>query len=534
MLFNSYEFILLFLPVTVLIFYQSVKVGGHKLAVIWLTIASLFFYGYWNPPYLILLLISIAINYILGQLLAEFYQVEREKQGKLLLTLGIIFNLGLIGYYKYFNFFIDNLNGIGGTSFFVENILLPLGISFYTFQQVSYLVDSAEGETKGYKFIDYCLFVSFFPQLIAGPIVSHQEMMPQFSKKANFGFKQENLVVGITIFSIGLFKKVILADQIALYSTPVFQAADSSGIALTFAEAWIGALAYTLQIYFDFSGYSDMAIGAARTFGVVLPINFNSPYKAVNIIDFWQRWHMTLTRFLTRYLYNPIVLNLSRRRIRQGKSLIKRGVGSLSAYLELIAVPTLITMFLAGLWHGAGWQYIVFGLLHGLYLSINHGWRILLKSLHYNPTEVAWWQNRLGHLVTFGCVIVAMVFFRAPSVGNGLTVLSAMIGVNGISFSDGALFSNQLFDNAKLGLLWLLVLMAIAFLTPNTQEWLSEYNPALGYQTTSKKQTYSWLIYLQKYLKWQPNQAWAVITAAIAVTGFLGISGVSEFIYFQF
>ncbi|WP_346291446.1 MBOAT family O-acyltransferase [Sphaerothrix gracilis] len=533
MLFNSYEFILVFLPIAVFVFYQLAKFGGRKLAVPWLVVASLFFYGYWNPPYTVLLIISIGINYILGQLLAKTQATDREKLGKVLLALSIAFNLALLGYYKYLNFFVDSLNGIAGTSFLVREIFLPLGISFYTFQQISYLVDSLEGETKGYRFIDYCLFVSFFPQLIAGPIVSHQEMMPQFSKKAGFQFDPEDLVVGLTIFSMGLFKKVILADQIALYSTPIFQAADG-GIALTFAEAWMGALAYTMQIYFDFSGYSDMAIGAARMMGFKLPVNFNSPYKAVNIVDYWQRWHITLTRFLTRYLYNPIVLNFSRRRIQQGKSLIKKGVGTPAAFLELVAFPTILTMFLSGLWHGAGWQYIVFGLLHGFYLAIHHGWRMWCKSMGISSKESSWWHLRIGQVLTFGCVMVAMVFFRAPSVRNALTVLSAMVGANGIAFTDGALFSNQLLESPQFGVLLLATLSIIAFCFPNTQEWLANYKPALGVQPNPADKYRPKLGQLWQHFAWRPNRAWAAITATLAVAAFLGLSEVSEFIYFQF
>ena len=372
MLFNSYEFILLFLPITLLGFCLASRLGGQRSPIFWLVTVSFFFYGWWNPPYLLLLLLSVGVNYILGQALNQAHLDENEKRGKFLLIAGTIFNLGLIGYYKYFNFFVNNVNTLAGTEFNIAQIVLPLGISFYTFQQISYLTDSLEGETRHYRFLDYCLFVSFFPQLIAGPIVSHSEMMPQFSKQSKFGLNQEDIAIGLSIFSMGLFKKVILADQIALYSTPVFNAA-SQGVSLSMPEAWMGALAYTMQIYFDFSGYSDMAIGAARLFGIKLPINFNSPYKAINIVDFWGRWHITLTRFLTRYLYNPIALNFSRRRMQQGKSLIKRGVGTCGAFVELIAAPTVITMFLAGFWHGAGWQYIVFGFLHGSYLTINHG-----------------------------------------------------------------------------------------------------------------------------------------------------------------
>lgn len=533
MLFNSYVYILLFLPITTWVFYQTHRMGGRRLAIPWLVMTSLFFYSYWNPPYVLLLILSIGVNYILGQILGWFYTTGKETQGKIFLVLGLAFNLGLIGYYKYFNFFIDTVNSILGTYIQMQQVFLPLGISFYTFQQISYLIDSSEGETKGYRFIDYCLFVCYFPQLIAGPIVTHQEMIPQFSKQSNARFKQENLAIGLTIFIMGLFKKVILADSIALFATPVFSAADA-GIVLTFAEAWMGALAYTMQIYFDFSGYSDMAIGAARMMGFKLPINFNSPYKAVNIIDFWQRWHITLTRFLTRYLYNPIVLNLSRRRLQQGKSLIKKGVGSPPAFLELVVFPTIVTMFLAGLWHGAGWQYIIFGVLHGCYLSANHGWHMLLKARGYNLRNNRWWERRLGHLITFGCVIVAMVFFRASSVRNATIVLGAMVGSNGIHLGDGMLFVNQLFAAPKTGVLLLGTLMLIAFCFPNTQEWLADFEPALGVQAGLNKYTPSWLIRFWRQLSWKATPQWAAVTAVLAVAAFLGLAEVSEFIYFQF
>ena len=533
MLFNSYLFILLFLPITTWGFYQFTRMGGKRLAVLWLVIASLVFYGYWNPPYVILLILSIGVNYILGQILGRHHSTGKETRGKIFLILGLAFNLGLIGYYKYFNFFTDTINSVLGTSILVQQIVLPLGISFYTFQQISYLIDSLEGETKGYRFIDYCLFVSYFPQLIAGPIVTHQEMIPQFSKQSNARFCSENLTIGLTIFFLGLFKKVILADRIALFATPVFSAADA-GVTLTFAEAWIGALAYTMQIYFDFSGYSDMAIGAARMMGFNLPINFNSPYKAVNIIDFWQRWHMTLTRFLTRYLYNPLALNLSRLRLQQGKDLIKRGVGSPSAFFQLVAFPTIVTMFLAGLWHGAGWQYIVFGVLHGCYLSVNHGWHMLLKARGYKLKNSLWWERRLGHLLTFGCVIVAMVFFRASTVENATKILAAMVGNNGINLGDGMLFTNQLFETPKTGVLLLSALMFIAFCFPNTQEWLANFEPVLGGQPSNNNHTPSWLGRLWQQLRWKPTAPWAAVTAALAVAAFLGLAEVSEFIYFQF
>lgn len=534
MLFNSYEFVLIFLPITCLGFQLLAKNLSRRPAIMWLTAASLVFYGYWNPPYLFLLILSIGINYIIGKSLANYCSKNDKAKGKLLLFSGITFNLGLIAYYKYFNFFLDNVNSLVDTNFSAGNIFLPLGISFYTFQQISYLIDSLEGETKHYKFLDYCLFVTFFPQLIAGPIVTHQEMMPQFSSRPQSRVNQENLAIGLTIFSIGLFKKVILADQIALYSTPVFQAA-SQGVSLTIAEAWIGALAYTMQIYFDFSGYSDMAIGAARMFGIQLPLNFNSPYKAVNIIDFWGRWHITLTRFLTRYLYNPIVLNFSRKRVQQGKSLIKKGVGSLDAFLQLVAIPTIITMFLAGLWHGAGWQYIIFGLLHGCYLAINHGWHMFLRTQGRFSKSPSWLAKRAGQVITFLSVVIAMVFFRATNVPDALTILSSMVGKNGVSFADGTIFLNNIFPDPRTGVLWLIILMAVAFCFPNTQQWMSHFNPALNFQSTHKiERSPKWLTSLWVNLEWKPTIVWAGLTGFIGVTAFLGLGRISEFIYFQF
>ncbi|MGD1911300.1 MAG: MBOAT family O-acyltransferase, partial [Rivularia sp. (in: cyanobacteria)] len=303
MLFNSLEFIFLYLPITLSIFFGIGKFGNYRFAIVFLVAASLSFYGWWNPPYLLLLIFSLIFNYFIGSALSEKLKIKLGK--KLLLTLGIIVNLALIGYFKYANFFVSTVGDLLGRNFNLENIILPLAISFFTFQQIAYLVDAYKGETKEYNLLDYCLFVTFFPQLIAGPIVHHKEVMPQFEDKSTYRFNPENMAVGITIFSLGLFKKVIFADNIAAYATPVFTAA-SQGRAPTLVEAWVGALAYTLQLYFDFSGYSDMAIGIARMFGIKLPINFNSPYKAISISDFWRRWHITLSNFLRDYLYIPL------------------------------------------------------------------------------------------------------------------------------------------------------------------------------------------------------------------------------------
>jgi D-alanyl-lipoteichoic acid acyltransferase DltB (MBOAT superfamily) len=303
MLFNSPVFICLFLPITLLLFFQIGGRGWFRLAIAWLLAASLIFYSWWNPANLILLLTSILVNYGIGVALA---QVVQPKLRKILLVLGVAVNLALIGYFKYANFFISSVAHVLGANLGFVHVILPLGISFFTFQQIMYLVDAYRTpKSQSYRLLDYALFVSFFPQLIAGPLVHHRQLIDQFNNKAIYRFNSENLALGITIFVIGLFKKVILADGVALYSTQAFAAA-TNGISLTFVEAWVGALAFTLQLYFDFSGYSDMAIGLARMVGIQLPINFNSPYKAVDMIDFWRRWHITLSNFLRDYLYIPL------------------------------------------------------------------------------------------------------------------------------------------------------------------------------------------------------------------------------------
>ena len=412
MLFNSFEFVFLFLPITLGVFFVLGRNGKYvrrQIPVLWLVVASLFFYGWWKPLNLPLIIISILVNYSLGYLLSNKVQEKIAKKG--ILFIGIIFNLGLIGYFKYANFFVYNINQITATEISLPPIVLPLAISFFTFQQIAYLVDAYQGETKEYSLIKYILFVAFFPQLIAGPIVHHKEVLPQFEQRSTYHFNSQTLAIGLTIFVAGLFKKVIFADRIAEYSNLAFGAA-SQGINLTFSEAWVGALAYTLQLYFDFSGYSDMAIGAAYMFVIRLPLNFNSPYKAVSIVDFWRRWHITLSHFLRDYLYIPLGGN------RQGE--IRR-------YTNL-----LITMLLGGLWHGAGWTFIFWGGLHGIYLVVNHLYRSLRKSLGHNLRNDGWLLRSIGWLVTFVAVVISWVFFRAESFHTATSILSSMFGFNDI------------------------------------------------------------------------------------------------------
>ena len=353
MLFNSYIFIFAFLPVTYLVYRILDRHFRADVVLAWLVIASLFFYGWWNPRYFFLILFSMAVNFVIGR---KIIDAPSKSSARLFVTLGVTLNLSLLAYYKYANFFVDTLNSVVQTDFNLQRIFLPLAISFFTFQQIAYLVDIYRGDAERYKFRHYALFVTFFSQLIAGPIVHHREMLPQFQslKKSD---PTSDMVVGLTIFCIGLFKKTVLADGIALYSTPLFDAA-AGGDSLSLFNAWGAGLGYTLQLYFDFSGYSDMATGAARLFGIRLPINFDSPLKTTSIAEFWRRWHITLARFMRDYVFIPL-----------GGS---RG-GSISRARNLF-----ISMVLCGIWHGAGWTYIVFGLLHGTYLVINITWRSLL------------------------------------------------------------------------------------------------------------------------------------------------------------
>ena len=408
MLFNSFEFIFIFLPITLLVFFWIGKRNHHEIAISWLVLSSILFYGWWNPAYTIIILFSMLFNYAFGVMLGSRGKSELHK----LLFVGIVINLGLLGYYKYTNFLIDQVNYVIGSSFYIEKILLPLAISFFTFQQIAYLVDAYRHETKEYNFLHYCLFVTFFPQLIAGPIVHHKEMLPQFVKNTVYKINYEYLSLGLMIFTIGLFKKVILADGVAIYATPVFNIAETGNV-LTFFEAWGGALAYTLQLYFDFSGYSDMAIGVASMFGIKLPVNFNSPYKATSIIDFWRRWHITLSRFLRDYVYFSLGGNKK---------------GAPRRYLNLF-----ITMVLGGVWHGAGWTFVVWGILHGVYLMINHAWRKIRYSTFLNNNDVGIFEIVITRVITLLAIIIGWVYFRADTVTGANNILLTMSGYNGIS-----------------------------------------------------------------------------------------------------
>jgi alginate O-acetyltransferase complex protein AlgI len=515
MLFNSWIFIGAFLPITLVVYRLLGLLPFPRLPLVWLTLASLFFYGWWNVNYVPLLLASIVANYLLGLRLAALASEPGSRLRRPLLFAGVAANLLLLGYYKYSVFVLENVGALTGVDFGIRALALPLAISFYTFLQIAYLVDTSEGDGSDHSFLEYCLFVTFFPHLIAGPLVHHKELIPQFTQAggaragawSGVKFNHEEFAQGLTFFIVGLCKKVLLADPLAEIATPVFAA--SSTELLTASEAWTGALAYTLQLYFDFSGYSDMAVGLALLFGVKLPYNFASPYKAVSIIDFWRRWHITLSRFLRNYLY--VRLGGSRR-------------GKNRQYVNLLT-----TMILGGLWHGAGWTFLIWGTLHGVFLMINHLWRALCGRLgvKIEDTATSRWASRA---LTFLCVTVAWVFFRAESVNGAFAMLQAMAGLNGLTGCGltgcGLTGSDIVQQNADLGDLTSLqnqimigILLLVAFCAPNSQEWI------MGSGRERRASAFA---------EWRPGTIYAGVLAACFLFALTRLSAVSEFIYFNF
>ena len=436
MLFSTVEFLCLFLPITVAGFAIAARMFSLRVASAWLVAASLYFYAYWNVSLLPLLAGSIVVNYLCGRALFR-------TRSKPLLIAGVIFNVGLLGYFKYAGFLVDNAEHVLGVELADLNIVLPLAISFFTFQQIAYIADVYQGKAIEPDFLDYCLFVSFFPQLISGPIVHHSEMMPQFRDRDRQWLNKRLAPVALGFLVIGLYKKVVLADGIAPVADQVFGAAQNGVPAA--ADAWTGALAYTFQIYFDFSGYSDMAVGVALLFGIRLPLNFNSPYKATNIIDFWRCWHMTLSRFIRDYIYVPLGGN------RKGKS---------RRYVNLM-----LAMLIGGLWHGAGWTFVIWGGLHGLYLMVNHAWRRVFPRPGGGSAVGAW----AARLLTFFAVVVAWVFFRADDIGDAHRMIQGMFG---LAPGEPVLVGGR-------EILWLAAMTFIVWFTPNTWQLFRHADPVV-------------------------------------------------------
>jgi alginate O-acetyltransferase complex protein AlgI len=503
MLFSSYTFLFQFLPATVLAF-AAARRHSPRAGVMVLAGASLFFYGAWRPVYLLLLIASVAVNFALGLRMQD--PLARRAIG----TFGVALNLSVLCYFKYTNFIFDSLSTLTGAPLPFVNIILPLGISFFTFQQIAYLVDVMRGAKVERDIVSYTLFVSFFPHLIAGPLVHHAEMIPQF-KRGRTGRSAVLAARGLAIFAAGLFKKVVIADNLAQFVSPVFAHLDAGG-GVTSPWAWLATLAYSLQIYFDFSGYSDMAIGLALLFGIRLPVNFRSPYQAISIIEFWRRWHITLSRFLRDYLYIPLGGN------RRGEN---------RRYLNL-----LVTMLLGGLWHGAGWNFLVWGGLHGSYICVNHLWHAWRGEAARAPATglAVTWMKILSWAVTFFAVVIAWVFFRAKTAAGAWQMLGGLFGFEAGSSaytSPGILRVMDLPILVGDELLLLIgagavaLALAIALFLPNVpslfryREYRRAPEPAASVQ-------------------WRPAVAWAVVTALALAISLFGMWQRLEFLYFQF
>lgn len=483
MLFSSYEFIFVFLPLMFIVYYFLISNRLLIGAKVWLVLGSLFFYGWWDVSYLPLIFLSIFVNYAIGTGLGSAFvnasteglKTRKQFGRKKMLSFGIIFNLSLLGYFKYTDFFIANFNYAFNSGLQLQNIALPLAISFFTFQQIAYLVDSYRGETREYDLLNYMLFVTFFPQLIAGPIVHHKHMMPQFSSSMNFVMRHKNISLGFFIFSIGLFKKVVIADYFSVWANHGFDDAAQ----LNFIEAWATSLSYTFQLYFDFSGYADMAIGSALLFNIKLPINFNSPYKSLSIQDFWRRWHITLSNFLRDYIYIPLGGNRS---------------GNIGMYVNLLA-----TFVIGGFWHGASWMFIVWGFMHGIALIVHRLWMRIGWSM---------W-NWLAWLITFNFINVAWVFFRAHDLKDAIKVLGGMAGINGMALAS---FNVEIFNEVSSSagvFLWISLAFIVVLFFKNSTDRMNES----GLTTLT-----------------------AVFSAILAFFGliYLSMHETSDFIYFNF
>jgi alginate O-acetyltransferase complex protein AlgI len=484
MLFNSAQFIFVFLPIVLSVFFLLGRLREQMLALMWLAAASLFFYG-WDDPYrlLPLILFSIVFNFSIGRMLLA-------SQSRIVLTIGICGDLLLLGYFKYAGFLLESFSDLTGVVVQKPNIALPIGISFFTFTQIAFLVDAYRGEAREYEPFHYTLFVSFFPHLIAGPIYHHKEIMPQFQLQENFRFHISSLGLGLTWFALGLAKKVLFADVLAQYATPIFDAA-AAGKPVGLLDGWIGVAGFALQLYYDFSGYTDMAIGLALMIGIRFPLNFNSPYKAQSLVDFWRRWHMTLSRFLRDYLYIPLGGNRK---------------GPRRRYVNL-----LVTMLLGGLWHGAAWTFVIWGAIHGCGLVVNHAWNKIADTYRLQlPNPIAW-------ALTLVFVMLAWVPFRADNLSVTLTMWQSVLGLHGVAPGE-TMTATQLATAA----ICIVGLLAVALFAPNTQQLLS----------------YPRVIVpgLRQPSRFIPSLRWAVaagVAFGIAVS-FIITQRPTEFLYFRF
>ena len=517
MLFNSYAFLFVFLPVT-LLGYQVAGRLHRKAVVAWLGLASCAFYAYWHPAFLLVLVSSIAINYTGSALISR--QIPNKVASSVWLWVSITANLAALGYFKYFfpllNFLTPHHHWL--------NVALPLGISFFTFTQIAYLVDLHQGVAKQQDIVSYVLFVTFFPHLIAGPILHHKDMMPQFQQDRSYQLRLDDLAVGFSWFILGLSKKVLLADTFSKTADVVFAVQGPVAPAM----AWRGVLCYALQLYFDFSGYSDMALGLARMFSIDFPLNFNSPYKASSMIDFWQRWHITLSQYINAYLFTPLQLKIRSRRRAAGKPVNRAALSTPQGFVAMIATPTLISMFIAGVWHGAGLQFLLYGLLHGFYITVNHAWNMRQQNRENaglakpRNAALAPFRHAASVLLTFACVLSTWVFFRADSSRAAWTLLRSMLH----TYSPGAYTPVTGETGGARILVFMVLAYGIVWFLPNTQQILSRFKPSLHPELIQPEA-------LAKVF-WKPNLGWALALGYLFFFALVRLQAPSTFLYFQF
>ncbi len=505
MAFNTFQFILVFLPLVYIGFLLVHRVFGWAGVYPYLALASLAFYAQFSPVLAAILVGSVVLNFGAASAIRGLREGGRPAGWPT--ALAVAANIFALGYFKYTNFFIDITNSVGGTDFSHLNIIVPVGVSFFTFTQIGFLLESYSGQAGKVGFSKYALFATFFPVVTAGPLLLQREIFPQMEDRQGPAFSSVALSVGLTMFGIGLFKKVILADSIAPYADVAFDGV-ALGAGIDMLTAWVGSLAYTLQLYFDFSGYSDMAVGLGFVFGLKLPLNFNSPFKATSISDFWRRWHMTMTRFFTTYLYTPMAMTNTRKAM-------KGGYGPVHRWLVASAVPVTYTFLLAGIWHGAGWSFVVYGLVHGLALAVNHGWR------HFKMTEIG---RPAGWTLTMLVVVVGLVIFRAPDLSVAGTMLSGMFGLSALTGGADA------FDMVKVDLFPALSMIAIlggiVMLSPNSQQILRTHWISCDEEDKSAP--------VHSAIRWQPTAVWALVAAVMMVLAFTSLGDNGNFLYYQF
>jgi D-alanyl-lipoteichoic acid acyltransferase DltB (MBOAT superfamily) len=542
MLFNSLRFLFVFLPITMLGFHMLGRYGRRPV-IAWLAAMSVVFYAAWNKFYVLFLLGSILVNYLVAYAIGR--AAEGSSRRKNLLTLGVALNLLALFYFKYLYKLLLTFKALHLVALNPHPVLLPLGISFFTFTQISYLVDLAQGQAECQDFLSYLLFVTFFPHLIAGPILHHKEMMPQFGRAPSagqdvpsgepdqaivtpaparrFALNPEDVSLGVTWFLMGLAKKVLIADKLAQTADVAFRNAGS----LSVANAWTGLIVYSMQLYFDFSGYSDMALGLARIFSIRFPLNFDSPYKATSVTEYWQRWHMTLTRYITLYLYNPILLSVQRHRLAKGKKTSRKSLATFGGFTAMVAYPTMFTMLLTGIWHGAGVQFIVFGLIHGVYLTANQAWRHFRQRGHNAPPAAKpVGFTRLAMMAgVYLQVTFALIFFRSESMPAAFALIGDMFGRNGAGRLDEVLAGGLAF-----------ALFPVVWFFPNTQQILGQETSPTGVATSPGTPNVNPVPAPTVFpgIRWRPNIGWAVLMAAVFFAVLANLDSSTSFLYFQF